>query len=65
VLQLSRKQVEALLRVNTAYVGIALQLSPGKRAAIAGGKDPLSFSLILNKHLLTAPVVPPHVTAVA
>src|SRR3979409_79130 len=46
-LDLSLRQLCALVGVSAPYVRVARQLSPEKRAAIASGSDPASFVPLL------------------
>jgi hypothetical protein len=47
MLQPSIQQAAALLEVNSTYVGLALRLSDGIRAAILSG-DPIAFTALLD-----------------
>jgi hypothetical protein len=49
-IKLSVSQLIKSLGCNQSYVWLAMQLSPGKRAAIASGTDETSF-IVLANHL--------------
>jgi hypothetical protein len=48
VIKPTARQVADMFGVSVAYIGIAKQLSPAKRRAIASGKDSTSFVALLN-----------------
>jgi hypothetical protein len=53
-IRLTARQLATLLGVNLSYVAIAAQLTPGKREAIAKGKDETSFALLKRAMQLNA-----------
>jgi hypothetical protein len=44
----SMKQLASCFNVSATYIAIAQKLSPGKRAAILRGLDPVSFAELMN-----------------
>jgi hypothetical protein len=55
-IELSMRQVASLLGVSVPYIRAARQLSSAKRQAIADGKDPTPFAILI-KPTLPAPRV--------